>query len=99
MAQDSKRKRHLRRLKRENTLAYKGLEQLMKERDYYRAIATKLAEEFRKLKTLDESPLEGVKDAQFTIKSIPDDTIEGVIMAGDTTPTPVEDNGQANQAS
>ena len=88
MPKDSKRVRHLRRLKRENTLAYRGLEALVKERDYYRALAVKMIElEKDRLAKANATPA-------LTIKTlVEDDKTEatiGLVMAGDTTPTPVQ---------
>ena len=48
MAQDSKRKRYTRRLKRQATLANRMLDFALKQRDAYRSVGQELALELKK---------------------------------------------------
>jgi hypothetical protein len=51
MPRDSKRKRHLRRVRRDRTLAYRMVNQLLAEREMSRKIITGMAATIEKLET------------------------------------------------
>lgn len=56
MAQDSKRKRYIRRIKRERTLALLIADQMVKERNYYRAVLGQVYEKAKQNENKEAAP-------------------------------------------
>lgn len=82
MAQDSRRVRYIRRLKRQNTLFFRENTLLTKQRDFYRNAVIKLGEQLEAKNTpvVDDEPVK----KGYTITRIPDETEPDVpvIMEG-----------------